>query len=954
MMFLILFGSLAAAMAIASRGNIKTAATNMYVSRAAGAAETGLLIGRARLQEAASRFIVSRSNVDSTFATKIWSGDTSGVGTVNLLPPPSGYSESSLPSGIVQAVANHHAADQSVMSGVAVAQPTITSRPTWASVSDFEDQGWLYTPAVALESRASGSMTAPLGYSLIYAPLANGTDIRVYATGYDFNETRHGEPIKRTISQDFRIAKRLDQAILSPAPVQIGSRVSVAGDVGVAYTDVAQTAGNPLVMKSDFYGIDTSLNNALDTLFSLLRSNDVDKDNRLRLSNATESNGIPAASATDDFNQDGTRGDGPFADADADGYLDDFDLFMNRFDRDKDGRIILSAALTANTPAQGLSAEFTLDDDLAFTLDNALPDRNRNGVYGFVDTNSNALWDAGENAADVSVDAGGNIVAERDRVLGWRDGVIDKRDQYAKLRGRLVFRTSKTSWETAQGNLAMKVQGAIRPENNAPAMTFGADVNDLPIVTADSFVDSEVELKAAADGLPFWRQVADQLGRSDIASDPYVLGTPIINGQKKYTPVQPDGYIGDAPDGLPLNWQTAYWEPMPYGSSNVTDYYYRPVFENMTFKDVTIPAGVNALFKNCTFAGVTYIQTTSSNTHRLFGEYGKMQLDAASGRPKPAVTRYPYGLVAGQTDYPNNVLPASAIPPTAPYIMMATDVTKSQDKADIPKAAQTSLNGWANLPDPLIINGKRVTDTRVVSNNIRFDSCLIVGSIVSDKPAGFTQVRNKIQFTGSTRILSQHPDQPDNTNLNPETQDVEAIKKSSMMLPNYSVDIGHFNSPASQNVDLKGAVVAGMLDIRGNASVDGVLMLTFAPVLGQGPLQDSQGNPLGNPANFNNTIGYFGSSDGDSESVDPATLQTVGGVKIVGWDLGPNFDGLPDLGSWDTPTAVQFAAGARSIPFNGYGRTQIRFNPNITLPDGILLPLRMDSVRGSYREGEPW
>jgi hypothetical protein len=954
MMFLILFGSLAAAMAIASRGNIKTAATNLHMARAAGAAETGLAIAKARLQEAASRFIVAKSNIDSTFASKVWTGDTSSLGTVSRLSAPSGYSESSSPAGVVQALANHHAADQNIMTGVTVAQPTIASAPAWASSDTFGDAGWLITPAVGLENRTTGSMTSPLGYSIVYAPLANGTDVRVYSTGYDYNETRNGDPVKRTISMDFRIAKRLDQAILAPCTVQIGSRVSVAGDIGVAYSDVNQTAGNPLVMKSDFYGLDASLDAALNSFAALLKTNDADLNNRLRLSNATESADIPPSKSTDDFNKDGTLGDGPFTDADGDGMLDDFDLFLNRFDKNKDGKVVLSAALTTGTPSQGVAAEFTLDDDLAYNIDNAFPDRNKNSISGFTDTNGNGVWDSDERAADVTLDSNGNVLAERDRVLGWRDGTIDKRDQYAKLRGKLVFKVSQSAWKTAQGDLGAKIQGAIRPENNATAVTFGADTNDLPVVSSDSFVDSEAELRTASDGRPFWNQVGDQVGRSDLAADPFVVSTAVVNGTKKYTPLQPDGYTGDTPDGLPKNWQTAYWEPMPVGASTVTDYYYRPVFENMTFKDVTIPMGLNALFKNCTFAGVTYIKTTGSNTHVLFGEYGKMQIDSGTGRPKPAVVRYGYGLSSGQTDYPDNVLPSSAIPPSVPYILMATDPTKSLDKADVSKAAQTSLSGWSNLPSPLVIDGKRITDTRTVSNNIRFDSCLFVGSIVSDKPSGFTQQRNKIQFTGSTRILSKHPEQPDDASLNPEAQDQTAIKKSSMMLPNYSVDVGYFNSPATQNVQLKGAIVAGVLDIRGNATVDGVLMLTFAPVLGQGPLRDSQGNPIGNPASFNSTIGYFGSADGDSESVDPATLQTVGGVKIVGWDLGPNYDGFPDLGSWDTPTAAQFAAGAVSIPFNGYGRTQIRFDPTLVLPDGILLPLRIDSVKGTYREGEPW
>jgi hypothetical protein len=74
MMFLILFGSLAAAMAIMSKGNIVTAATHQHVVRAMGAAETGLAVAQQRLREAASRFVVERGTVDAGFGNRLWAG----------------------------------------------------------------------------------------------------------------------------------------------------------------------------------------------------------------------------------------------------------------------------------------------------------------------------------------------------------------------------------------------------------------------------------------------------------------------------------------------------------------------------------------------------------------------------------------------------------------------------------------------------------------------------------------------------------------------------------------------------------------------------------------------------------------------------------------------------------------------------------------------------------------
>jgi hypothetical protein len=213
-------------------------------------------------------------------------------------------------------------------------------------------------------------------------------------------------------------------------------------------------------------------------------------------------------------------------------------------------------------------------------------------------------------------------------------------------------------------------------------------------------------------------------------------------------------------------------------------------------------------------------------------------------------------------------------------------------------------------------------------------------------------VRNKMQFTGATRFVTVHPDDPNNADLNPDPGDDAEIDKSSMMLPNYSVDIGTFNSPPEQDVRLHGVVVAGILDIRGNASIEGALLLTYLPVKGQGPLVDPLGNPIGNPANFNTTIGYFGPEDGDKESVNPKDLPLYNDVPIVGWDL--DGDGIADL-NWDeTPTQQQIDDGATPVPFNGYGRVSIRFDPNMTMPDGLMLPLQIDGEPITYQEGMPF
>jgi len=454
---------------------------------------------------------------------------------------------------------------------------------------------------------------------------------------------------------------------------------------------------------------------------------------------------------------------------------------------------------------------------------------------------------------------------------------------------------------------------------------------------ASGFDTARSTLAALASGQSFAQQVASQLGVSTAQLATYVESKPEGSTQPRFFRLDPDANN----DGRPDNWLTAYFEKMPFNSPNFSDWYYRPVYENMVFKNVVIPVGSNALFRNCTFVGVTYVQTTSGNSHVLWSEYGKMQL-AADGKPEWSPRRYVYGDDAGETSYPAS-LPSTARPPEQLILMALSPL----DKADLTAAQAAVTQGFNLLPNPLIIDGKRVTDTKLHSNNLRFHDCLFVGSIVSDNPGIYTQARNKIQFTGGTRFSTVHPERPDDTSLNPSAEELTEIRKSSMMLPNYSVDIGSFNSPPTQNVRLQGAIVAGVLDARGNTSINGALLLTFTPTPGQAPMIDALGNPVGNPAGFNTTLGYFGPADGDNESLDPSTLPTYNGTKIVGWDT--NGDGLADL----PPSASPPQAGAVAVPFHGYGRIDLRFDPTMSLPDGVPLPLQFSRRSTTYREGRP-
>ena len=932
MMFLVLFGSLSVAMAIASRGNITTAATHLHVMRAQGAAETGLAVARSRLEEAAARFIVSSSTVNQAFGEAMWSGDVDSLGTVTVLDAETGRVDAARPDNLLTALAQAHALDQDIATELGVSEPTQGVAAARAG-DEYAEENWLYTPAVAIEDAAQDGGDSALCFSVTYAPLADGVTVRVIVTGIDRGYTRAGQPITRTIMQDFRMVKRVNHAIISPSRIMIGKNVMVTGDLGARYTDVNRPEGDPMVLRSDFRGLSTVLDNKLTAFYTGLAS-DVDGDNRLRVGHPTEGASIPAG--TTDYDGDGDADDA-FQDVTQDGYVDEFDIFIKHFDTNGDQKVTLSPTLTAGTPAAGMAAELVngsgnlLDEDLSSLVDSANPDRNRNGVWGFTDSNHNGRWDNGETMLDY--DSATNTNA--DQVLGFRDGFIDKKDQYAKVKGKLSFKTTQSAWSAAQGAVQpTKLQGPISRGGSSAAIEYNVGDDVLPDVTGSLFSADQTNLQSLADGAAFANQVATNLGVAVTTLGTYVETEAEGSSQPRYLRLDADNNN----DSLPDNYTTAYYEKMPFNAPSFSDWYYRPVYENMVFKDVVIPTGTNALFKNCTFVGVTFVRTTVANTHLLWGEYGKLAWDNTAARPMPSPSRWVYGDGGTETSYPTQ-LPSSACPPNQ-MILMANP---AMDQADLPGNQQSGVTGFSSLPLPLVIGGVRVTDTKRYSNNIRFHDCLIVGSVVSESPTSFTQQRNKLQFTGSTRFATSHPESPDDAELNPDSGDIATILKSSLMMPNYSVDIGTFNSPTSQNVEMQGAIIAGVLDVRGNASIDGALLLTYSPTYGQGPLRDAAGNAAGNPAAFNTTIGYFGPDDGDAESLDPTTLPVVNGVRIAGWDT--NGDGLADV-----PGNQTQPSGSTAVPFHGYGRIQLRFNGTMTLPDGIMVPMQFDEVRGTYRE----
>ncbi len=476
--------------------------------------------------------------------------------------------------------------------------------------------------------------------------------------------------------------------------------------------------------------------------------------------------------AISDTRESGALADAADLDRNGDGFVDPYDMFLLHYDANEDGTLTESE----------------------FTSGGTLVDRQ--------------LWELLNEAKyppGTQFDWAGKLVKLPGQ--GWQDAsadlsVVDNNDDYAKIHGSVKLKASESMWENgaADGAYQDYYKGVIEPDAFEDATTFNADESTLTQLSPDDFDVSTYRAMAV-------ESFADQAA-SPTANDP----------------AQPTGYQPPSASSM---------ESVPYDSPYPYDYYARPVYENMVFENVKIPKGTNALFKNCKFVGVTFVETETDTTHKNFN-YAGMQ--DATGALK--------------------------------YLNIEAEV-----------------------------NGEAVTDTKAISNNLRFHDCTFEGGVVTDVPQEFSHVRNKLQFTGETRFVVN-----DSPNLSAEQKAL--FRKSTILAPQYSVDVGTFTDPtsASEVTQLDGTIVAGVLDVRGQAEINGAIISTYEPVAGQGPLAEG-----GNPASFNTTLGYFESSAGDSEA---------------------------------------------ELPDGGFGKIIVRYDPTRPMPDGIPGPITITGEIDTYYEGD--
>jgi len=133
------------------------------------------------------------------------------------------------------------------------------------------------------------------------------------------------------------------------------------------------------------------------------------------------------------------------------------------------------------------------------------------------------------------------------------------------------------------------------------------------------------------------------------------------------------------------------------------------------------------------------------------------------------------------------------------------------------------------------------TSDGIGTNNVRFENCVFNGPVITGVPPKFGPEewkKNVLYFTGDCGFNNV------------------AMEEATILAPNYNVDIGS----ESANSTLTGLVLGGVVDVRGNANIDGTVV-SMADPLELGDLADHLDTNIGISDNGGHTITITPSPD---------------------------------------------------------------------------------------------
>ena len=157
-------------------------------------------------------------------------------------------------------------------------------------------------------------------------------------------------------------------------------------------------------------------------------------------------------------------------------------------------------------------------------------------------------------------------------------------------------------------------------------------------------------------------------------------------------------------------------------------------------------------------------------------------------------------------------------------------------------------------------------------NNVRFDNCTFNGTIVTNTPQTFNWQKNCLYYTGSATFQN------------------DTSSEATILAPHFNVNLGNTNPVAGTDNVLHGAIVGGIVDVRGNAEVFGTII-----------------------------------------SMADTSMYTSGYVTNIGATLN---DG-----------------GSETVAIGDIGVINITPDPDKLLPSGIISPIIIKPLQNTYCEG---
>jgi hypothetical protein len=410
MIFLVLLTTLTLGLYATSTRNVQTAANFSHVASAQSAAESGLRWMDYRFQKMA-RPKTTAGKVSTTVANNLWPAlrDSIVLDLESVIGDESG-------KGLA----------------CTVTPDSLTSSPVYMD----------------------GPTGASFTIKVRHLTPTDGADVderyvRVTSIG-TFRST------ERAVSMNFLLEKKSKFSVVGKVPLQLGRNVLLEGPVGMG----TPTKFPAVLMLSDFAKFDATLDANVKDFQTYLKGSGVVNgksiknhdgyDNRISVNHADEY--LLAQNAG-------------YYDYNGDAYIDEYDLFMRRFDKDGDKALTKTEFTSPSTGQLYQKDLFEAIDRLAAPLN-------------YEDRNGNGLLDAGE-------DVNGNGVLDHDAPrLGYMDGVVDNNDGYAKARGQISLAVKASDWEAnlaSQGKMIQDVMvGPIASSSpTEPALRFNVPTFDL-------------------------------------------------------------------------------------------------------------------------------------------------------------------------------------------------------------------------------------------------------------------------------------------------------------------------------------------------------------------------------------------------------------------------------------------------------------------------------------------